>query len=56
MMVLRLDPRGWGCKRGRQVESHSIFFFSVFGYVGHVLARTVPTDLAIFADAQGEPI
>jgi hypothetical protein len=52
--VLRVDPRGWVYKRGRQVEIICGFFFLLFGYVRPVLARTVPTDLVLFSDPRGE--
>ena len=43
--VLRVVPRGWGCKRRRLVESDSVILFSLFGYVRPVLTRTAPIDL-----------
>ena len=46
--------RGWGCKRGRLVESDSVIFFSLFGYVRPVLTRTAPIDLGPFSVPQGE--
>ena len=52
--VLRVIPRGWGCKRGRLVESDSVIFFSSFGYVRPVLTRTAPIDLGPFLVPQGE--
>ena len=51
--VLRVVPRGWGCKRGRLVESDSVIFFSSFGYVRPVLTRTAPIDLGPFLGSTG---
>ena len=51
--VLRVVPRGWGCKRGRLVESDSVIYFSSFGYVSPVLTRTAPIDLCPFLGSTG---
>ena len=51
--VLRVVPRGWGCRRGRLVESDSVIYFSSFGYVRPVLTRTAPIDLGPFLGSTG---